>query len=60
MPSPATPSSTTAAAILSVRADKRVSILGMDNVAVIVDGDDILVIPLERSQEVRAAAKARE
>ena len=40
--------------------DKRVSILGMDNIAVIVDGDDILVIPLERSQEVRAAAKARE
>ncbi|HWW59148.1 MAG TPA: sugar phosphate nucleotidyltransferase [Sphingopyxis sp.] len=40
--------------------NKRVSILGMDNIAVIVDGDDILVIPLERSQEVRAAAKARE
>ncbi|MGH6695715.1 mannose-1-phosphate guanylyltransferase [Sphingopyxis sp.] len=40
--------------------DKRVSILGMDNIAVIVDGDDILIIPLERSQEVRAAAKARE
>ncbi len=40
--------------------DKRVSILGMDNIAVIVDGDDILVIPLERSQEVRTAAKARE
>src|SRR3546814_14465552 len=39
---------------------KRVSILGMDNIAVIVDGDDILVIPLERSQEVRAAAQARE
>ena len=40
--------------------DKRGSILCMDNIAVIVDGDDILVIPLERSQEVRAAAKARE
>lgn len=40
--------------------DKRISILGMDNIAVIVDGDDILIIPLERSQEVRAAAKARE
>jgi mannose-1-phosphate guanylyltransferase/mannose-6-phosphate isomerase len=40
--------------------DKRVSILGMDNIAVIVDGDDILIIPLERSQDVRAAAKARE
>ena len=24
------------------------------------DGDDILIIPLERSQEVRTAAKARE
>ncbi len=39
---------------------RRVSILGMDNIAVIVDGDDILILPLERSQEVRAAAKARE
>ena len=27
--------------------------------AVIVDGDDILVMPLDRSQDVRAAAKAR-
>lgn len=40
--------------------DKRVSILGMEDIAVIVDGDDILVIPLDRSQDVRAAAKARE
>ncbi|ALH80673.1 mannose-1-phosphate guanylyltransferase [Sphingopyxis macrogoltabida] len=40
--------------------NKRVSILGMNDIAVIVDGDDILIIPLERSQEVRAAAKARE
>ena len=39
---------------------KRVSLVGMDNVAVIVDGDDILVMPLARSQDVRAAAKARE
>lgn len=39
---------------------KRVSLVGMDNVAVIVDGDDILVMPLDRSQDVRAAAKARE
>lgn len=39
---------------------KRVSIVGMDNVAVIVDGDDILVMPLDRCQDVRAAAKARE
>ena len=39
---------------------KRVSLVGMDHVAVIVDGDDILVMPLDRSQDVRAAAKARE
>ncbi|WP_332818070.1 mannose-1-phosphate guanylyltransferase [Sphingopyxis sp.] len=39
---------------------KRVSLVGMENVAVIVDGDDILVMPLARSQDVRAAAKARE
>lgn len=39
---------------------KRVSLVGMTNVAVIVDGDDILVMPLDRSQDVRAAAKARE
>lgn len=39
---------------------KRVSLVGMDGVAVIVDGDDILVMPLARSQDVRAAAKARE
>jgi len=39
---------------------KRVSLVGMDQVAVIVDGDDILVMPLARSQDVRVAAKARE
>ena len=39
---------------------KRVSVVGMEGVAVIVDGDDILVMPLKRSQDVRAAAKARE
>lgn len=39
---------------------KRVSIIGMEDVAVIVDGDDILVMPLTRCQDVRAAAKARE
>ncbi len=39
---------------------KRVSIVGMDDVAVIVDGDDILVMPLSRCQDVRTAAKARE
>ncbi|MGL3822554.1 mannose-1-phosphate guanylyltransferase [Sphingopyxis sp. R3-92] len=38
---------------------KRVSLIGMDNVAVIVDGDDILVMPLARSQDVRTAAKVR-
>lgn len=38
---------------------KRVALIGMDDVAVIVDGDDILVMPLARSQDVRAAAKAR-
>lgn len=39
---------------------KRVSLIGMENVAVIVDGDDILVMPLARSQDVRAAAEAHE
>lgn len=39
---------------------KRVSLVGMDHVAVIVDGDDILIMPLDRSQDVRAAAKAHE
>lgn len=39
---------------------RRVSIVGMSNVAVVVDGDDILVISLACSQDVRAAAKARE
>lgn len=39
---------------------KRVSIVGLEGVAVIVDGDDILVMPLSRCQDVRAAAKARE
>jgi mannose-1-phosphate guanylyltransferase/mannose-6-phosphate isomerase len=32
----------------------------MNDVAVIIDGDDILVIPLARAQDVRTAAKARE
>lgn len=41
-------------------AGKRVALVGMEDVAVIVDGDDILVIPLARSQDVREAAKARE
>lgn len=39
---------------------RRVSIVGMSGVAVVVDGDDILVISLACSQDVRAAAKARE
>lgn len=38
---------------------KRVSLVGMENVAVIIDGDDILIMPLDRCQDVRAAAKAR-
>ena len=44
-----------------VRSDgKRVALIGMENVAVIVDGDDILVMPLARSQDVRIAAQARD
>jgi mannose-1-phosphate guanylyltransferase len=44
-----------------VRTDgKRVALIGMEDVAVIVDGDDILVMPLDRSQDVRIAAQARE
>ena len=39
---------------------RRVSLIGMEDVAVVVDGDDILVMPLARSQDVRAAAQARE
>lgn len=39
--------------------DKRVSIIGLEQMAVIVDGDDILVMPLDRSQDVREAAKHR-
>lgn len=39
---------------------RRVSIVGMSDVAVVVDGDDILIISLACSQDVRAAAKARE
>src|SRR5690606_18082374 len=43
-----------------IRADgKRVSLVGMRDIAVIVDSDDILVMPLARSQDVRAAATAR-
>lgn len=39
---------------------KRVSLIGMSDIAVVVDGDDILIMPLKRCQDVRAAAKARE
>lgn len=39
---------------------RRVSLIGMEDVAVVVDGDDILVMPLARSQDVRAAAKAHD
>jgi len=38
---------------------KRVSLVGVKDLAVIVEGDDILVMPLSRSQDVRAAASAR-
>lgn len=40
--------------------DRRVSLIGMQDVAVIVDGDDILVMPLARSQDARVAAQAHE
>ena len=40
--------------------DRRVSLIGMQDVAVIVDGDDILVMPLARSQEARVAASVHE
>ena len=39
---------------------RRVSVVGVSDVAVVVDGDDILVISLACSQDVRAAATARE
>lgn len=39
---------------------KRVSLIGLNDLAVVVDGDDILIMPLARSQDVRIAAKARE
>jgi mannose-1-phosphate guanylyltransferase len=39
---------------------RRVSLIGMEDIAVVVDGDDILVMPLARSQDVRAAAKAHD
>ena len=43
-----------------VRTDgRRVSMIGVENMAVIVDGDDILVMPLDRAQDVRHAASAR-
>lgn len=39
---------------------KRVALIGMEDVAVIVDGEDILVMPLARSQDVRSlGARAR-
>lgn len=44
-----------------VRADgKRVSIIGLDGYAVIVDGDDIVITPLHRSQDVRQLAEKRD
>ena len=43
-----------------VRADgKRVSIIGLEGYAVIVEGDDIVITPLARSQDVRQLAEKR-
>ncbi len=39
---------------------RRVSLIGVENMAVIVDGDDILVMPLDRAQDVRHAASVRD
>lgn len=39
---------------------KRISLIGVDDLAVIVDGDDILILPLARAQDTRIAAGARE
>ena len=38
---------------------KRVSLVGMKDVAVIVDGDDILIMPLSRAQDVGLRQSAR-
>lgn len=44
-----------------VRADdKRVSIIGLEGYAVIVEGDDIVITPLARSQDVRQLAEKRD
>lgn len=39
---------------------KRISLIGVEDLAVIVDGDDILILPLARAQDTRIAAGARE
>lgn len=36
---------------------KRVSLIGIEGLAVVVDGDDILILPLDHSQDVRLAAQ---
>lgn len=36
---------------------KRVSLIGVEGLAVVVDGDDILILPLDHSQDVRLAAQ---
>ncbi|WP_033073198.1 mannose-1-phosphate guanylyltransferase [Sphingopyxis sp. MWB1] len=38
---------------------KRVALVGVEDLAVVVDGDDILIIPLARAQQVRAIAQLR-
>lgn len=39
---------------------KRVSLIGVEGLAVVVDGDDILVLPLDQAQDVRLAAQQDE
>lgn len=39
---------------------KRVSLIGVEGLAVIVDGDDILILPLDQAQDVRLAAQQDE
>lgn len=44
-----------------IRADnKRVSLLGLSGLAVIVDGNDIVIVPLDRSQDVKLLAEERQ
>ncbi|MCC7394346.1 MAG: NTP transferase domain-containing protein [Sphingomonadaceae bacterium] len=45
--------------LLRADAGKRLSVLGIDNLVVIATGDDILILPRERAQEVKQIAEAR-